>query len=479
MSRINCITVGVGLRLALVGAMLGLMMFTPLTAWARGYTAFVPPPNGTDDTANLQSALDTCVAYGKHCTVELAAGNYLTKQLVTYNFRGTFKGKGKDKTVIEALPNLPVNLPDFSVQAPCMPNPTTCLWPSLIMFVEGDIRISDISIKVTAPPGTATTGWFYGGSKITDLIDTLRFMGQHRINAYIDRIAIEGLPDDSPTSWGFNVINGVIYTGELPRSTIPFDYYFMSGTLTVRNSSFKTMFDGVSQDGFLKESRVTVGGSHSAGNVFENLYVGIDMEASESSIFDISYNTSSGIWYSMWVVPWRPEFVPSKPSQYFIHDNKFTTTGSYAGGVYLWNDPGNPWIHAMIYNNTIEPQDTLWDGIGAYNTKGTTVWNNKVTGSGANAVGLWGSTLSTVISNNVGDFTLDPTYGLAQIYLDPATSYDLVVCSNSNDTVLDQGTMNKVIGCQQTTASAEASMSAAPTTSVARPNFPRRKPPLR
>jgi len=460
-------------------ALLGLLMLTSITAWAGGYTVYVPPPNGTDDTANLQTAFDTCVAHGSGCTVQLAAGNYLTKQLVTYNFLGTLKGKGRDKTVIEALPNLPVNLPDFSVQAPCMPNPTTCLWPSLIMFVDGDIRISDISIKVTAPPGTATTGWFYGGSEYTDLIDTLRFMGQRRTNAYIDRVAIEGLPDDSPTSWGFNVINGVIYTGELPRSQTPFDYYFLSGTLAVRNSSFKTMFDGVSQDGFLKESRVTVGGSRSQGNVFENLYVGIDMEASESSIFDISYNTSSGIWYSMWVVPWRPEFVPSKPSQYFIHDNKFTTTGSYAGGVYLWNDPANPWIHAMIYNNAIEPQDTLWDGIGAYNTTGTAIWNNTITGSGADAIGLWGSTLSAVINNDVGNFSADPSLGYAQIYLDPATSYDLVVCPNSNSTVLDQGTMNKVIGCQQTTDSAEASaLSTAPTTSVARPNLPRRKPSL-
>lgn len=460
-------------------AILGLVLLTPLTARAGSYTVYVPTPNGTDDTANLQAALDACVAHGPGCTVQLTAGHYLTKQLVTYNLRGTFKGKGQDKTVIEALPNLPVTLPDFTVQGPCMPNPTTCLWPSLIMFVDGDIRISDISIKVTAPPGTATTGWFSGGSEYTSLIDALRFMGQRRTNVYINRIAIEGLPDDSPTSFiGFNVINGVIYTGELPRTSTPFDYYFLSGTLTVRNSSFKTMGTGVSQDGFLKDTRVTIGGSHSVGNVFENTYVGIDMEASESSLFEISHNTSSGIWYGMWVLPWRPEFVPSKPSQYFIHDNKFTTTGPYAEGIFLWNEPENPWIHAIIYNNTIEPQDTLWDGIGAYNTKGTAIWNNKVTGIGADAIGLWGSTLSAVISNNVGDFTLDPTYGLAQIYLDPATSYDLVVCSNSNDTVLDQGTMNKVIGCQQTTASAEASMSTGATTSVARPNLPRRKPPL-
>ncbi len=108
------------------------------------------------------------------------------------------------------------------------------------------------------------------------------------------------------------------------------------------------------------------------------------------SIF--SYNSSSGIWYSMWVVPWLSVFVPSKPSQYFIHNNQFTPTGSYSGGVYLWNDPTNPWIRATVYDNTIEPQSTLWDGIGAYNTKGAAIWNNTITGSGADAIGLWGTT---------------------------------------------------------------------------------------
>jgi hypothetical protein len=82
---------------------------------------------------------------------------------------------------------------------------------------------------------------------------------------------------------------------------------------TVRNSSFKTMFDGVSQDGFLQSSLITIGGSPSAGNRFENLYVGMDMEGSESSNFDISYNESSGIYASMWVIPWQPVFVPSSP----------------------------------------------------------------------------------------------------------------------------------------------------------------------
>jgi hypothetical protein len=78
-----------------------------------------------------------------------------------------------------------------------------------------------------------------------------------------------------------------------------------------------------------------------------------------------------------------------------------------------------------------------------------------------------------VINNNVSGFTVDNTVGNAQIYLAPSTAHDLVLCAERSDTVLNQGTNNTIIGCQQSIASAEAAKSAA------RPSLPRTKPPLR
>src|SRR6266516_5620384 len=37
-------------------------------------------------------------------------------------------------------------------------------------------------------------------------------------------------------------------------------------------------------------------------------------------------------------------------------------------------DPTNPWIEAMVWNNTVEFQDSFSEGIGIYNTKGPTIW---------------------------------------------------------------------------------------------------------
>ena len=55
--------------------------------------------------------------------------------------------------------------------------------------VEGDIRISDI-YQVTPSPGTAMTAGFNGSESPISFTSAL--MGEARINAYIDRIAIEG-----------------------------------------------------------------------------------------------------------------------------------------------------------------------------------------------------------------------------------------------------------------------------------------------
>lgn len=469
----------------LMAAILGLIVITASTAWAVSGIVYVPPPNGVDDTSSIQAALDTCVAYGKNCTVQLAAGTYLTRQLVAYKFQGTFKGMGKDTSIIEALPYLPVTI-DFS--QPCQPNTTTCLWPTLMIFVDGEISISDLSVHMPATNGTATVP--APGTGATYIDAGIRFMAQYSTaNVHINRIEEEGRPDGT-SPYGFNVVNGVIYTGELSSSsanplTLPCGaaggFYFLSGLYTVRSSSFKSMGVGVSQDGCVRSSQVTIGGSPSTGNTFEDHLAGIDLESAENSKFEVSYNTSSGIGNSMWVVPWiESVFFPNKPSRYSIHDNTFITTGTssaegdVAGILLLSDTPDNPWIDAVVWNNSIQLQESPSDGIDAFNTIGTVILNNTVTGSGWDAIGLYGSKSSTLMLNNVSGFVPDPSTGsTAQVYLDPATSHDLLVCTESIDTVLNQGTNNVVIGC---TASEAAAKSVSPAIPKSRPGFPKHKP---
>jgi hypothetical protein len=333
---------------------------------------------------------------------------------------------------------------------------------------------------MTATDGTAT-------SPPGQIETAIRLMGQYPTNVHIDRVELEGSPD-STSPYGFNVGNGIMYTGEINSSPTPLaapcgaplGFYFLSGSYTVRNSSFKFMSDGVSQDGCVRSSRVTIGGSPSTGNSFADLNTGIDLESAESSNFEVSYNTCSGIGVGMWVVPWFSSlFVPSKPSRYSVHDNQFSTTGTYGTGIYLYNEPGYPWINASILNNTVNLQNTLSDGIDVVNTQGTTIMNNSIAGTGYDGIGLWASSLDQVIGNNVAGYTPDPAVGIAQNNLDPAASQDHVVCSSPTDTVLNQGSNNRLIGCQQLAMAPQAATGrAAAESSVPQRLLPKRKPSL-
>lgn len=449
MSRINCITVRLGPRLALLVGLLGLIVSLPVTVWAGGHVVNVPPPNGVNDTANLQAALDTCVAYGRNCTVQLAAGRYLTSQLVAYNFHGTFKGKGKDNTVVEALPELEVTgLPEGPPEdyGLCKPNTTDCSWPSLITFVDGDIQVSDMAVNVPAVP--ATKPWFlFGYLKFTGLLDAVRVLGQYRTNASVERVAISGVHDDSDTGlFGFNLGNGVHISGELPRSHTFLDFYSLSGTFSISNSSFKTMYSGGGIDGFGKDIHCVVGGSPSAGNVFDDVREGIGFANMESSVVEVSFNVATGGYDNIGVYPYFG-LAPAKPSVFLIHDNTVKPTGPYADGIYLLDDPTNKWIYALISNNTIEAQDIGNGGISAYNTNGTTALNNKISGNGADGIGIWNGSHAQVLNNDVTTFTASPD--LAQIVLDGTTAHSTVVCKTSHDTAMNLGTDNKLIGCQQ------------------------------
>jgi hypothetical protein len=436
----------------LVAGLATLTLLAGCSASASPTTVPVPMPNGTDDTANIQAALDACVKHGPSCTVQLGAGTYRTSQLVANGFKGTFKGAGKDQTIIEALPALSVTAPDFSIAGECLPNLTDCRWPSLIIFVDGDIAVSDLAIHVTAAGGRATAPHAFFGSTLTSLVDALRFMGQARTDVTIDRIAIEGRRDSATSSLvGFNLVNGILYAGELPRSSKPFDYHTLDGTFNVRSSSFSTMDTGVGADGFLASVTGTIGGSSEAGNQFRDVNTGIDLQTAQDSVFDVSFNTSAAISRNVSVGPWQPAFVPSSPSQYAIHDNALATSassGDRAAGIILHDDATRPWIQAKVTNNTIKLLAPIGEGIEVENATGTQISGNSVIGTaGYDAIGLVAGSGGSISGNNVGGFTPDPSFGTAQIYLDAGTTHASVTCAQPGDTVRDLGTGNVVTGC--------------------------------
>jgi hypothetical protein len=190
--------------------------------------------------------------------------------------------------------------------------------------------------------------------------------------------------------------------------------------------------------------------------VFEDVAVGVDLESIENSVVEVSYNNVASVegFSGVYIAPWCCRLV-SNPSLFLVHDNTLKPKGPTTDGIFLYDDPANNWIYALVYNNIIQAQDIGYDGIGAYNTTSTTILHNKISGNGGDGIGIWNGTYAAVLGNDVRNFTASPD--LAQIVLDGTTTHSTVVCKTSHDTAMNLGTDNKLIGCQQLHSSGNAS----------------------
>jgi hypothetical protein len=372
----------------LMAACLLLGAFTCLiapTALASSHIVYVPPPNGMDDTTNIQAAFDTCVAYGKNCTVQLDAGTYHTGQVAVIGFFGTFRGVGTDETIIETLDRTLQVAPLDFFENPPTPESGSNPWPSIFAFVGGDIVISDLSLYFT--PNVWTTGWTWTGLGITIYELAYGFVvvgpvvpGQDytEANAALYRVRIEGVPRED-TLFGYNPINATYYEGILGG---PFGQALpLRGRFDAHDSEFRHVGGGTNLFN-LYDSRASITRNHFA-DTFEGMDIGVVT------------NTT-----------------------YEFADNE--VSNSFAWGVNL---------------------------NGSFDSSRLFVRNNVITGSGMglyldDSVTFAGHVRCNLLRNSVEDVAD------VGIYLGPGTRDCLVVLKTCEDTVLNVGTNNRIVGCR-------------------------------
>ena len=192
----------------------------------------VPPPTGSDDTPNLQSAFNKAVAEGPGVTVRLVEGTYHTKQIVVSNFNGAFIGAGAEKSVLTNLPSLVVSDPTkpFYDAPPTPSNP----WPVLVTFVNGDLLVSDMGISITG----ATP--FPEGYTVFSFLPTFHEMWEGvavvgtTAKAIFLRVDVKGEIENGSE---YNLINGIFFQGAGTGSvaTAP----PISGSFVVTDSAFQ------------------------------------------------------------------------------------------------------------------------------------------------------------------------------------------------------------------------------------------------
>jgi len=431
---------------------------TSPTGAAQRYslTYLVPGPSGGDDTAAIQAGLDWCAARGPGCTVQLQAGKYETSQLVEYDFRGTFRGAGVDKTTLSALPLVPVTWPDVGLEGSCPPNLTDCRWPTLVIFVNGSVTISGIAFDFPYTDGQETSSWQLNGSSVTGYLDALRFMGDRAMSVAVDHVSVTGRPDAAPSpAFGMseNVLQGIYFAGDLPAPPYRCGgcqaYATLSGTFAVRSSTVDRTAYGILTGGINEvETRAVIGGAPGSGNRVTNAAWGAVGIGSESSAYDVSYNTLSSPYNGVLVSPLNRPMTPGTRSTFAIHDNTILTTEPWTSGVFLYPRDPTPWLVARVAGNHFVMDGG--DGVDDAGTQGAVYAGNVFTGAGNAAVALWGDSWGVSPTSGAlvaGNSVRGLAASAADYFLDSGTTGSRVVCTSSTDTALDFGTGNAVIRC--------------------------------
>lgn len=439
-------------------ALVCLVLAVAFPCWAGStHTVHVGPPSGGDDTATLQAALDECVALGPGCTVQLAAGTYLTRQLFTKDFHGTFTGKGMDVTIIQALPNLPV-----SQDNPVWMNPPTAdnKYPMLVLFFGGDITVSDMTIR--ALEGHQLQAWFiHEDFATTYMWAVLEFMGQSEaMNVVVNRVALQGTYAES----------GPEYSGGYNASGLSIDPYptvyhpppgRLSGTFRISASRFDTFVEAMGAAA-LSESRLAIGGSPSEANVFQNSACAAILLDLNSSTVDFSYNdvTVSTLAFAG-IVAWQAVLGPvAAPSSFLVQRNRIKATGSYQDGIWLVDygtvfGEGKTGDFAISNNEiTIEPSQGIpaYAGIETDFTEGTIISNNRIVGGGLFGMALEGDTQAMVKANNVQEVTAEyaPIGLMTNLWFAPdivvPTTDSTVVGFGQRTNAYDEGIDNTLVG---------------------------------
>jgi hypothetical protein len=240
----------------LAGAVL-LATASPAAAAARHHACLAP--EGDDDTAALQQALDGCSGAKRPCTVALCEGVFHTGILRVRDFRGTLRGAGAERTTLRALPDLQVSEDeqDFFRVGPFEPGQA---WPYLVQFVEGAGRVEDLGILVPVPPegSTITSGWYLlDDGPIFELRGAILVTGRKKVDFEVSDVRVEA--ENPGIGLETTVFSGVEFAGLLlnPGDSGDFPVFPARGRFEVSRSTFDGVLTGTSLSE-LAASRVRV-----------------------------------------------------------------------------------------------------------------------------------------------------------------------------------------------------------------------------
>jgi hypothetical protein len=411
----------------------------------HGTVFTVSPSADLKDSYSIQKAFNDAVAAGPGSTVQLTAGTfYLDERIEVEGFVGSFKGAGKEKTIITTPPDQPVDfsLPDADFE-------------SLIKFRHGNINVSDFTVNISNPnPCTGVDPFYNGGFpsvfSFTGNSVKERPTTDQAICFTLNNLKLIGLNYTDDAGSHYNIYCGINHAWD---GYVSEDYYELKSNYKITNCDFESiqicLFSSYMGTG-------NIGGDNqTSGNKFEDAEYGVTFYDCSNAITCISNNSfKKMIWGGIQLVQgWLSH--PAVISKFLIRNNYIEITKFGDGMTFMDYETKNGFGKKMdidVTNNQIYLNNTIDGGIDGIYAKDVRVTNNKIWGNGIAGIysQTWpyddpqGDNMSGwfIKGNNVQGVNAE----VAPIWLTSSSHDNIVIGGSLKTTVLDEGTNNILIG---------------------------------
>ena len=402
---------------------------------------------GNEDTDNLLAAFSQAKAAGPGATVQLVEGQYTIGMIEVRDFDGYFVGAGKGKTIISNAPDLP-----------CEEAWEQDLVPSLILFVGGNITISDFTIHTNdgqpcayGPINDAIYGDLAAALGLSDYSSV--YMPPKR---YI-KAAVKNVDFIAGDDGGYGIFGSegnvamALFCGSDWMSGTGNDP-LTNGEFLITGCNFENNLVGPDFWGF-NESSVGIIENNIIDGGFQQIFIGSCL-GSKVTIRNNAFlnNFGFGIYIDDADYGYYPNEILQKRSVYAIERNDFQVpTGMIS--IYLsdsrrtvYPDERYPQLFDIKFN-TFNTQEGSTAILGLNNVDAK-IWNNIFKGNGAMGVMLDGNAATETYAENcriMGNNFSNADFADADVYLGEYTRNNMVV-GVAVDNIADNGDDNKVIG---------------------------------
>ena len=193
-------------------------------------------PNGSDDTAQLQTALEACSGERRRCTIVLAEGVFHTDVLLVHNFQGRIHGQGRGRTIIQPIAGPLRSAPVVFANDPTLAEP----YPILLHFTDGgDIELSGFTLDF--PENIQVGPYTIVDSDPVEnaLLSAIMVDGTSSARLRISNLQIIAAEKPSdPSAFGSVLLNAIRFEGQIRISTDPITGDLVDSTIPLASGEF-------------------------------------------------------------------------------------------------------------------------------------------------------------------------------------------------------------------------------------------------